>query len=290
MTETLSVSHGRHVLTMERHFDHPVEKVWRAITEPAELGYWFPSRVETDLKEGGAIRFIGDGPSMEGTIVEYDPPRVFAYTWGDSTLRFQLEVEDGPRGQGCRMRFAHTFDDVVSGASFAAGWTLCFANLTRRLDGEPEDRGLAPWAALHDEFVDRFGLDAGRVEQQPDGTWTVAFARQMTKPASEVWAALTGGEAPVVGGPVPAGFTADERAGTVVAAEAPHLLRFRPGDRAADDAGNDIGDRAGEVRWELGPGNGGATVRLSQVVGGGDRSQLLAAWHDRLDGLAKTLR
>ncbi len=136
MNETLIGTDGRWVLRFERRLTHPVEKVWRAITEPAELSGWFPADMEMDLQEGGKILFVfreGEGPTQDGSIVELDPPRVFAYTWGDDLLRWELWPEDG----GCRLVFTHTFDDRPSAASFAAGWTICLAALHRVAAGQP---------------------------------------------------------------------------------------------------------------------------------------------------------
>ena len=37
---------GRPALRFERSIPHSVERVWRAITEPGEMGQWFPAAVE----------------------------------------------------------------------------------------------------------------------------------------------------------------------------------------------------------------------------------------------------
>lgn len=42
MNGTLETVDDRHTLRFERHLDHPVERVWRAITDPDELRHWFP--------------------------------------------------------------------------------------------------------------------------------------------------------------------------------------------------------------------------------------------------------
>ena len=41
-------------LNFERRLSHPVDRVWRAITEPDELGQWFPSQVVADELAVGA--------------------------------------------------------------------------------------------------------------------------------------------------------------------------------------------------------------------------------------------
>src|SRR5438552_3379635 len=50
------------VVRFERHLAHPVEKVWRAITEQDELRQWFPDGgLEIDLTLGGKVRFAAEG-------------------------------------------------------------------------------------------------------------------------------------------------------------------------------------------------------------------------------------
>ena len=49
---------GQPVVRFERTFPHPVQAVWEAITDPAQLGEWFPTTVEFDrLEEGAPIAF-----------------------------------------------------------------------------------------------------------------------------------------------------------------------------------------------------------------------------------------
>lgn len=51
---------GRPAVRFRRTYPHPVERVWAAVTEPAELEAWFPSAVSMDPREGGTIEFSGD--------------------------------------------------------------------------------------------------------------------------------------------------------------------------------------------------------------------------------------
>ena len=48
---------GKPAVRFERSLDHPVEVVWEAVTDPAKLAQWFPTSVEVDLREGGAMSF-----------------------------------------------------------------------------------------------------------------------------------------------------------------------------------------------------------------------------------------
>jgi hypothetical protein len=52
-----------------------------------------------------------------GTVVELDPPRVFAFTWGKDLLRFELSAD----GRGCLLVFTHSFDNHASAPRSAAG-------------------------------------------------------------------------------------------------------------------------------------------------------------------------
>jgi uncharacterized protein YndB with AHSA1/START domain len=73
--------------------NHPVERVWRAITDPAEVAAWFPTRTaEWELRPGSWGRLVwtaestggaADDPDYESTvrIERVEPPTTFAYTW-----------------------------------------------------------------------------------------------------------------------------------------------------------------------------------------------------------------
>jgi uncharacterized protein YndB with AHSA1/START domain len=101
------------------------------------------------------------GPAMPpGRVLEYDPPRTFAYTWGQDALRFELER----RPEGSLLTFTHVFDDRFKAARDAAGWELCLQALSSRLEGEPTPGpGEGPaipegWSELNSEYEKRFGI------------------------------------------------------------------------------------------------------------------------------------
>jgi hypothetical protein len=48
---------GRWQLRFTRVLSHPVEKVWRAITEPDHLAHWFPTTIEGERAAGAPLRF-----------------------------------------------------------------------------------------------------------------------------------------------------------------------------------------------------------------------------------------
>ncbi|HEV7760471.1 MAG TPA: SRPBCC family protein [Acidimicrobiales bacterium] len=287
MTETLRIADGRSVLQLERRLPHPVDKVWRAVTEPAHLAVWFPCAVEIpDLVVGGKLRFVfahDEGPTLDGEITELDPPRAFGFTWDDNLLRIELR----PDGTGCVLTFSHTFDDGAGAASLAAGWDTCLATLDTLLHDEP----ITPPArdamdSLHETYVATFGLDQGTVDDTADGGWRVRFERQLVRPAKIVWAVvLDGAPAPAAGDPVPAGFTLPPiDAGPVGSVEAPTSLAY---DWLHD------GQVAGRVEWQLTTGTGHGARLILTLTGPASlpeaRATALAAGRTHVESLAHRL-
>ncbi len=89
----LTLDDGRPAVRFVRDYDHPVDRVWRFVTDADELVHWFPSRAEIDLRPGGAVVFSGD-PALEdstGRVVAVDPPRHLSFTWEEDEIHFDLE-------------------------------------------------------------------------------------------------------------------------------------------------------------------------------------------------------
>lgn len=187
--DALTLRDGRTVLRMERALPHPPEKVWRALTTPEHLAQWFPSTVRLDLREGGEIVFDDDG--TRGEVTALDPPRLFAFTWGDTD---HLRWEVRPAADGSLLVLHHSFTDTYGAASFATGWTACVEGLSQLLSGQaPAPTGDA--IARHEAYVRRFDLDAPVVTGD-----TIRVERQLTAPEETVRAHL--GPATLDGGTV----------------------------------------------------------------------------------------
>jgi uncharacterized protein YndB with AHSA1/START domain len=156
---------NRPAVRFERRLSHPVDVVWRAITESEELEQWFPSRVEVDELRAGAemtFRFENmplDAPStMSGRVTEIDPPRVFEFYWGDDHLRFELEPVAGSE-DACVLRLTVLLDSREKAARDAAGWHVCLDRLGRQLAGA-EPGGRDDWRERYEEYQRR-GVPAG---------------------------------------------------------------------------------------------------------------------------------
>jgi uncharacterized protein YndB with AHSA1/START domain len=158
----------RPALRFERRIHHPVQAVWEAITEPAELGQWFPCEVEVDLRVGGPMKFtfpemsLPDAAStLLGEVTELDPPTRFAFMWGEDHLHFALEPADD--GASCILRFTVELDARDKAARDAAGWHVCLDALERRLAGAEQDPSTGtsgPWREIYEEYQRR-GVPAG---------------------------------------------------------------------------------------------------------------------------------
>jgi uncharacterized protein YndB with AHSA1/START domain len=146
--ELIATGDGRWALRFERKFDHSQARLWRALTEVAELRGWFAhildyDRFRIDLIEGAEITFVPK-PEYEtvevgrGTVVQVDPPRLLEYTWDAETLRWELRP-DGD--QGCRLGFTNIFDDREAAAALGAGWHAGLDQLAAWLDGRDIDAG-----------------------------------------------------------------------------------------------------------------------------------------------------
>ena len=153
-------------LRFERRLAHPVETVWRAITESDELGHWFPSKVDLDDPRPGAemtFRFehmpLEDTPStMSGRVTDFDPPRLFAFYWGEDHLRFELEPVAGE--DACVLRLTVLLESRDKAARDSAGWHVCLDRLETRLAGGSSAGDDDDWRGLYEEYQRR-GVPAG---------------------------------------------------------------------------------------------------------------------------------
>jgi len=155
---------GRPAVRFERSYPHTVERVWRAVTEPSELAFWFPSpEIEYDGRVGGSITFGGD-PNLEeqtGTVLAWDPPHRFAFRWGPDELH--LSLSPNPDG-GTTFVLVNVLAEADTAARNASGWEVCLHELDRLLAGDPGDgphsASTLPFEPLYQKYV-AAGLPSG---------------------------------------------------------------------------------------------------------------------------------
>jgi uncharacterized protein YndB with AHSA1/START domain len=155
---------ARWTLVFVRDFAHPREKVWAALTDPAQLGAWAPYTSDRDLgRTGPATLTMSDGSTSEvapATVRVADAPALLEYTWGDDVLQWRLDS----RGGGTRLTLRHTVERHEWVPRVAAGWHLCLVVADRMLAGDPIPRIVGEqardygWERLHDEYGAQLGI------------------------------------------------------------------------------------------------------------------------------------
>lgn len=150
---TLETIDGRPALRFERTFAHSIERVWRAISEPAELERWFPAAADWTPATGETFEAYG----ATGEVTEVDAPHRLAWTFAGERYSFDLAA----REDGCRMVFTHVFDDRALAAQTAAGWETYLSRLEPHLAGGHlcEQEAHAAWEEVHERYAERFGVD-----------------------------------------------------------------------------------------------------------------------------------
>jgi uncharacterized protein YndB with AHSA1/START domain len=140
MTDGTLERHGdKQLLRFERRLHHPVERVWRALTEPDELAAWL-ALAELELTEGGRVVLTwqntdpeGNTAVARGSVSALDPPRVLEL---DTDIHGRLRWELEPDGDGTVLTF--TADAQLPQdweLEVLAGWHIHLDHLEHVLDG-----------------------------------------------------------------------------------------------------------------------------------------------------------
>lgn len=145
-------------LRFERHLRHPVEMVWAALTNPAQLAEWFAPG-EFDLSPGGRVylAFTDGGGVVDGRVTALAPPRLLEFSWTDhgkdlGFVRWELVAED----DGTHLVLTHTVPATARefGLPALAGWHSLLEKLTARLDGRPVSAVPDRWQEFHDHYAE----------------------------------------------------------------------------------------------------------------------------------------
>ena len=146
-------------LILTRELRHSPEKVWQALTDPAQLREWAPFDVNASLGTVGTVKltWVGTPTSIETKVTRAEAPRVLEY--GDT--RWELE----PSASGTRLTLWHSIDRRFISMG-AAGWHISFDVLDRFLGGQPIGRitggdamKFGGWQRLNAEYAKQFGVE-----------------------------------------------------------------------------------------------------------------------------------
>ena len=147
-------------LILVRELRHSPEKVWQALTDPAQLREWAPFVADGNLGTVGStvnLTWVGTQRATETRVTRAEATKVLEY--GD--IRWELEALGG----GTRLRLWHNIDRRFISWG-AAGWHICFDVLDRLLSGTPIGRlaggdatKFGGWQRLNAEYAKLFGIE-----------------------------------------------------------------------------------------------------------------------------------
>ncbi|MGC4102116.1 SRPBCC family protein [Ferruginibacter sp.] len=124
-------------IIIERVYNAPVARVWKALTDNAEMKKWYFDIADFQAKVGFEFSFSGQGKEGESylhlcKVMEVIPGQKLSYSWryegfeGNSLVSFELFAE----GEQTRLKLTHagleTFPATANNAfakeNFAEGW------------------------------------------------------------------------------------------------------------------------------------------------------------------------
>jgi uncharacterized protein YndB with AHSA1/START domain len=131
-------------VVVERTFNAPVARVWKALTDADEMRVWYFDLKQFKPKPGFEFEFSVEHDGMKYhhlcKITEVIPQEKLAYTWrykdepGDSLVTFELSAD----GNKTKLRLTHegleTFPKTPAYArkNFETGWTELIGSELKR--------------------------------------------------------------------------------------------------------------------------------------------------------------
>ena len=178
MTANLATFVDRYTMRHVRVFPHPIERVWRAITDDTEFSQWFGFDVTFDMRVGGKCVWGTKQHYFDTEISRFEPITLVEHIApGDMSpdrgyMRFELQ----PTGDGCRFDFTQRFEpglpqqyeedrlgaelpggpDTPWRPGFVGGFHTAWDNLSNYLNGLPIDAGREPRDELFGRLVDEW--------------------------------------------------------------------------------------------------------------------------------------
>jgi len=170
----LGVVTAPRTVRMERILPGSAERLWSWLTDSQMRRRWLASG-EMDGHVGGRVEHLfrhaefagepnperyakmADSPVMTGTVTEWDPPRLLAYTWPGDGGTSEVTFELFPEGGNVRLVLTHQRlagkDAMVSVAS---GWGAHLDALADQLAGRPVEGFWRSIERLAEVYKDRF--------------------------------------------------------------------------------------------------------------------------------------
>jgi uncharacterized protein YndB with AHSA1/START domain len=142
---TTFVTPDQDAIVSEIQIAAPAERVFQALTDPQQLMLWWNSEecrtefFEMDTRPGGQWRFETRKSKLNvngvnqffchGEVLEYDPPRLLAYTWianwhEDKSRKTIVRWELTPTKDGTHVKVTHSGlgEEAVARKNYSGGW------------------------------------------------------------------------------------------------------------------------------------------------------------------------
>ena len=145
-------------LTFRRIYRHAPEHVWNAIATPEGLQGWLMcTHALLEERVGGRIELVSGPPGYRstGTILAWDPPRVFEYEWNIEP------VPEMPRGEHAVFRYELTPEGDSTHLlvtyrrmtkQTARGFLPGLHAFLDRLEAQLDERAMPDWAKRFEEL------------------------------------------------------------------------------------------------------------------------------------------
>jgi uncharacterized protein YndB with AHSA1/START domain len=150
-----------YVIRFERRLNHPIDRVWTAITEPEQLKQWLAA-ADIDPIPGGnyTLHFDNTKEVLPGRIIKYEPPHLFEHTFGEDAngvVRWELS----PERDGCKLRLSHTVYATGEMANFLSGWHTHLELLEDVLRDAPRPWSWDRWHEHKARYAERVLVEFG---------------------------------------------------------------------------------------------------------------------------------
>jgi uncharacterized protein YndB with AHSA1/START domain len=159
-------------LILVRELRHSPQKVWQALTDPAQLREWAPFEADGSLGTAGTTvkltTVAAPTPHItEARVRRAEALKALEYNWGDHDIRWELEPFRG----GTRLTLWTNIGPRFISMG-AAGWHICFDVLDHLLNGIPIGRIVGGeamkfgWQRLNAEYAKQFGMETPNLPPQ----------------------------------------------------------------------------------------------------------------------------
>ena len=158
---SITLEGERTTIAFRRTIRHPIDRVWRAITDPEELSTWMLESATIEPWQGGRIEYVSSPSPIVwyGRILVWDPPRVYEHEFntdadprweehlGEERAVARWELEEGEGFTLLKLTFRGLSKNTAGG--FAPGTHAFLDRLAAHLAG----RALPEWSRRFEHLM-----------------------------------------------------------------------------------------------------------------------------------------